>query len=188
MLMQDNQQNQEANNAQWHFNAGTTATPSVTDVAPQSSESVQWSASEFIAYQKSAGWYLLILLGVAGLAGVVFLATQDFLSSGAIVVAGILFLIFAARKPRVLNYSVNNSGINIGDKHYTFKDFRSFSIIEETHVRSIMLTPLKRFMPAISMYFEPSDEQKITEALSAYLPYEDRKQDAVDKVMQRLRF
>lgn len=190
--MQDDQKNDSASNtansAQWQFNAGDTASSLRGAAAPQSSESIQWSASEFIAYQKSAGWYLLILLGIIALAGLVFVFTQDYLSSGPIVVAGILFLIFAARKPRVLNYSVNNSGINIADKHYAFKDFRSFSLIEETHVRSIMLTPLKRFMPAISMYFEPNDEQKITEALSAYLPYEDRKQDAVDKVMQRLRF
>lgn len=188
MLMQDEQQNNPAGDTQWQFGAGSAPDVANASATVKASDDVQWSASEFIAYQKTAGWYLLILLGIVALAAVVFLATQDYLSSGAIVVAGILFLMFASRKPRVLNYSVNSSGLTIGQKHYTFKDFRSFSIIEETHVRSIMLTPLKRFMPAISMYFEPTDERKITEALSAYLPYEDRKQDAVDKVMQRLRF
>lgn len=186
--MQDEQQSNSKNDTQWQFNADSAPTVTNASAIAQTSESVQWSASEFIAYQKTAGWYLLLFFGITAVAAIVFLATQDYLSSGAIVIAGILFLVFASRKPRVLAYSINSSGLTIGEKHYAFKDFRSFSIIEETHVRSIMLTPLKRFMPAISMYFEPSDEQKITEALSAYLPYEDRKQDAIDKVMQRLRF
>ena len=184
-MQEDTQANQQPS-SNWQFNAS--ASPGTQSTPTQSEAHVSWSASEFIAYQKSGGWYMLILLGVAALAGVVFLFTQDYFSAGAIVVAGILFVIFAGRKPRVLNYSIDTSGIAIGAKKYNFKDFRSFSLIEETHMRSVMLTPLKRFMPAISMYFEPADEQKITEALSDYLPYEDRKQDPVDKVMQRLRF
>lgn len=184
--MQEDKQTNQQPSSNWQFNA--TITPGTQNTPQQNNDHVSWSASEFIAFQKSGGWYMLVILGVVALAGLVFLFTQDYFSAGAIVVAGLLFVIFAGRKPRVLNYSIDSGGIAIGAKKYQFKDFRSFSLIEETHMRSVMLTPLKRFMPAISMYFEPADEQKITEALSGYLPYEDRKQDPVDKVMQRLRF
>jgi hypothetical protein len=47
---------------------------------------------------------------------------------------------------------------------------------------------MQRFMPAISMYFEPQEEAKIVDALSSYIPREDRKQDAIDRMMHRIRF
>lgn len=188
--MQPEVHNQPQNTGQWKFapegsqSASSTAEP---DSQTESAE-ITWTASEFIAYQKNFGWYALMLIAVIGMAGVAFLLLDDYISSISILFIGILFIIFASRKPRVLNYRLDSSGISIGDKMHPFSQFKSFSIIDEGSLRSISLLPLQRFMPAISMYFEPQDESKIIEALANYLPHEDRKQDPIDKLMHKIRF
>jgi hypothetical protein len=53
---------------------------------------------------------------------------------------------------------------------------------------SIVLVPLKRFSPLTSIYYAPQDEERITAMLAAHLPYEERKHDPIDKLMQRIRF
>jgi hypothetical protein len=174
---------------QWAFNPeGGAVGAQQSSVALKEPAVVSWSASEFIAYQKNAGWYLIALLGLLTLAGVVFLLSQDLISSGSIIIIGFLFLIYAARKPRVLNYSVGTDGIHIGEKLYPYSSLKSFAVIDEGSLRSISLIPMQRFMPAISMYFEPQEEAKIVDALNSYIPREDRKQDAIDRMMHRIRF
>ena len=173
--------------SQWQFAPGEQQQQPTAPVAPASS-GVSWSASEFIAYHKSSGWYLQVLLIVAALAAVAFFITHDFISTGSIAIVGVMFIVFAGRKPRVLNYAIDQAGVHVGEKLYAFSMLRSFAVIDEGTLRSISVLPAKRFMPALSMYFEPQDEQKIIEVLGSFLPKEDRKQDAVDRFMHKIRF
>ena len=175
--------------AGWQFHAeGQTTTPSTAQPNPKSVKAVQWTASEFIAHHKTSGWYLLLGGGAIALAAVVFLVTQDKISTAMVAVVAIIFGIFASRKPRELPYSVDNESLHIGDKSYPYATFRSFSVVQEEGVDSIRFMPLKRFMPILSIYFEPQDEQKIIDVLSQYLPVEERQLDAVDKLMHKIRF
>lgn len=150
---------------------------------------VSWTASEFIDHAKSLNWYLL--LGIVGLVGAVgvYFWTKDIISAAAIVIVALLFGVGAGRKPRVLPYEINESGIQIDTKHYSFNEFKTFSLIHDGGpFSSIQLMPLKRFAPPVSMYFAPEDEDAIATALSNYLPYEERKMDATDRLLRKLRF
>lgn len=149
---------------------------------------VNWSASEFVAYHKSAGWYFLVLLGLVSIAGIIFVLTGDVISTISTILIGLLFLGFASRKPRVLNYQISTQGIAVGDKGYPFNSIKSFAVIDEGNLHSIMLIPVQRFMPAVSIYFDPQDEEKIVETLGGFLPHEDREQDFIDRLMHRIRF
>ncbi len=149
---------------------------------------VSWTASEFIAYQKGAGWYLSAFFVILIIAGITFLLGQDVISAVVIFIIGGLFIGFASRKPRVLTYEVSSQGIKIGEKLYQYNSLKSFAVIEEGSINSIDILPLQRFMPGISMYYEPQDEPAIVEALGTYLPREERKQPAIDKLMHRIRF
>lgn len=176
---------------QWQFtpDQGQPASPQPPPQMVQSSDDViSWSASEFVAYQKNGSWYMLILIIVLVLAGIIFLITKDLISAGTTIIIGVLFMAFASRKPRVLTYSISDDGIQIGDKLYQYASMRSFALIDEGSLSSISLLPMQRFMPAISMYYEPQDESKIVAALGSYLPQEQRKQELIDRLMHKIRF
>lgn len=149
---------------------------------------VSWTASEYIEHAKSVGWYLKFVVVAVLVIGGIYLLTGDLFSVVLLSVLAIAFGVFAARKPAVLQYKLDNNGITIGQKHYPMNLFRSFAVIQEGVFRSITLLPMKRFMPAISLYYSPDDEPAIIEAFSNLLPQESRQQDPLDKLMHRIRF
>lgn len=159
-----------------------------TVAATPVSQPVKWTASEYIAHQKGLVWFALLGLALFVLIGAVFLFTRDILASILVGVAGLTFGVFAARPPRVLDYSVDDRGIQIGQKFYPYHDFKSFAIVDEGPVPSVMLVPLKRFMPPITVYYAPTEEDAILNVLANYLPHEEKQPDAVDRLMSKIRF
>lgn len=149
---------------------------------------VSWTASEFIAHEKDANWFLMMGLGAAVIVALTYLITRDSVSTIVVLVMLVIFAVFANRKPRILPYRVDRVGIHIGEKTYHYDILKTFSLIQEEGIRSINIVPLKRFMPPISIYMDPQDEEKIVDVLSAYLPFEQREQELVDRLMRRLRF
>jgi hypothetical protein len=163
--------------------------PQATYVAPQAERGeIVWSASEFVSHQKGASWYLLLALTAVALALVVYLLTRDTVSVIIIILVALILGIAAVRKPRVLNYQLNGAGLTIGQKFYAYHEFKSFAVMEEGAFSSITFVPLRRFMPPISIYYDPEDEMRIIEALSEYLPMEHRTRDAVDSLIKHIRF
>lgn len=171
----------------------TSASPNTknieTETATNSPPEVEWTASEFIAHIKGANWYLMYGLAVVALTAFVFLVTsRDIVSSSIVFVVGIIFGFFSAKKPRVLHYGLNKTGVIIEQKSYPYTGFKSFSVIDDGPVHSLILMPMRRFAPTISIFFATDDEQKIVQKLSDYLPVEHAKYDAVDRFMQHIRF
>ncbi len=154
-----------------------------------SGSEVNWTASEFIAHNKSSGWYGALTICTIGFGAIVYLFTHgDKVSTAVVGIVAVVFGISASRKPRELQYVVNDNGIRIGNKLYPYAGLRSFSIVKEEGIESIWFIPLKRFNPILSIYFSPNDGQKIVDVLSKFLPLEHRQLDVVDKLMHRLRF
>jgi len=173
----------------WQFKSDSDQSVTQSVTKPKSSNaSVSWTASEFIAHAKNANWYLLLAIGTVIVAGLAYVITRDKISTGMIVIVGIIFGVMASRKPRELPYIVDNQGVQIGTKQYPYNLFRSFSVVQEGAIESIWLMPLKRFMPILTVYFEPKDGDKIVEVLAQYLPVENHQLDIVDKLMHALRF
>lgn len=154
----------------------------------QSQFEISWTASEFVEHEKNSSWYIgIIFVAIVGIAAV-YVITRDVFSVVALSLFALAFVLFGARKPRVLNYGLSDTGLQVGDKFYHFSHFRSFAVVDEGAINSISLLPLKRFMPAINVYFAPEDEAKITKFLGLRLPGEVRRQDAVDRFMGKIRF
>lgn len=152
------------------------------------SNEVSWTASEYVAHQKNASWYFLLLIVVVAMSTGVYFIVNDVLTVITIVVVGGAFAFLASRPPRTLHYSVNSTGVKIDKKLYPHNILRSFSVQEDGALHSLQLIPLKRFMPAISLYYPPDQEESILNVLSSYLPHEDRKPDALDRLMRKVRF
>lgn len=149
---------------------------------------LEWTASEYVAHEKNASWYMMFLAGTFVTVVLVFLITRDILASVVVLLVCASISIFAARKPATNSYVINEGGIKIKDRMYKYGEFRSFSVVEEGAIDSIWLKPLKRFSPPVVMYFSPEDEQKIIDVLSNFLAHEERELDAIDRFSKRMRF
>ncbi len=178
--------------SEWEFKNEQVSAPS-PEQQPQTPtinqvNTVDWSASEYVEHEKGNMWFVQFGLVSIVVIAVVYFVTRDYISIIVLSVLAIGIGYFAGRKPETLNYRLDSQGIHIGTKLYPVSMFKSFAIVEEGAISSIALLPLKRFMPAITVYFAPEDEKKIVDALGAMLPQEERQQDRVDKLMHKIRF
>jgi hypothetical protein len=149
---------------------------------------VAWVASEYIEHERNTSWYVLLAVITVGLAAGIYFLTKDIFATVIIAVVGLIVGVFAGRKPRQMEYELSSSGLRIGEKSYPYSLFRTFSIIKDGAINSVNLTPIKRFMPPISAYYAPKDEEQITKMLGNYLPYEESKLDSIDRLSRHLRF
>jgi hypothetical protein len=166
----------------------TPPTNDYEEYTPAPGSAVSWTASEFIAHEKSANWYILLFGSSVIAAGLTWLIFKDILAAAVILVAVLMLAAYSKRQPRELEYSLDDSGITIGQKHYPYTLFRSFSIIDDGAFSSIELLPLKRFSPSITVYYDPDNEDAIADALAPHVPFVPRKPDPVDQLIRRIRF
>jgi hypothetical protein len=159
-----------------------------TDEADVSFTDIKWSASEFIVHDKNISWYIVLSLVTLGFATIVLLLTHDKISTAVVLCAGGIIGFYATRKPRLLNYKIDRAGITVQTKLFNYGSFKSFTIIEDSVLPNIILMPLRRFTPSLSIYLDPVSEEAVIKALGACLPQDFKQQDLIDRFMQHIRF
>jgi hypothetical protein len=161
-------------------------TPEAENPQLDLSTSLNWTAPEFADSEKSPTWYLALLIAAAAIAGVLYLLTKDIVTVSVVVVAAIILSILASHKPKEVEYRLDQQGIGIGPKTFTYGDFRSFSATPEGNLMSVILMPLRRFATPASIYFAQADQEKILNMLSERLPFERHRPDLIDRVLRSL--
>lgn len=149
---------------------------------------VEWTASEFIAHQKNALWYVMLAALTLVVAAMLYVITRDLFAVIVVIVLGALLGVAGASKPRLMAYRLDRGGLSVGKRFHPYGHFKSFAIVDEGAFASIMLLPLRRFGFPLSVYFPPEDEQKIVDMLSKYLPVQPGSLDTLDRLMRNLHF
>jgi hypothetical protein len=190
----DQQPEHDQKQPTWIYRAENGAAPETPEdpaaaVRQETSDSeVEWTASEFIAYQKNALWYL----GLAGVTlvidALIYWVTREIVPLIAITAMSIIMGVAAAGKPRLVTYRLERGGLLAGKRFYPYGNFKSFAIIDEGAFASILLLPAKRFALPVNVYFSPEDEEAITNALAKHLPLQPGSLTDMDRLMRYLRF
>ncbi len=174
---------------QTYGQAETPAEAATQTGQPSDEGLLRWQTTEGgTGHEKSGSLFLLIVVACVVLAGGVYFLTHDFVSVAAIFIGVIALLYLTARRPGVQDYALSESGVYVGRKLYDYDNYKGFSVNEDHGQTIIMFIPLKRFMPPLIIHVEPQMATTVVEALSTVLPHDDRKPDAVDSLMRRMRF
>lgn len=150
-------------------------------------EIANWQAQDLIIGEKDKVWY--IGFTVIALTLVIFAAISQIWTFMALVIVCYI-AILAMRTPNkanVISYSLSTHGIYIGNKFYAYSEFKSFGIIREASVYSIVFMPKKRFSPSVSIYFSKEEGEKITDIIGSRLPMEEIKHDLIDSIIRKTR-
>ena len=147
---------------------------------------INWQAKEYIERKKNAGWYVGLAIVTAALIALsIWLQYWTFLA--VIVAAVIALLIYAARPPRTLHYSLSEDGITEGNNLQPFEKFKSFGVLNEENHYSIVLIPKQRFGARMVVYFPETEGEQIVDFFGERLPMEEVKLDMLDKMVRWLR-
>lgn len=153
---------------------------------PSEGMGFEWSVGEQ-ATAKGAGKRGLYLIGAVLLGGLAYLITRDAISTGAVLLAAGVFVYFAVHKISPQTYHLREDELYIGNKAYHLDDFKAYSVNEHDSPASVVLVPLKRFLPPITVFVPTEVLQPVTSYLSAFLPYEPHKFDAIDNLINKVR-
>lgn len=156
--------------------------------SPKPDKAIEWVSSGDELQARSSAWRIrMILLSVVA-AAIIYAITRDVVSSGAVVIAGILFGFLGARKPPAIQYKLDSHGFSIGPRVYSYREFRAFSVADDIVPPSINIVPLKRFSPMLSIHFDVQHHDEIVDILAQHLPLEEHRHDAFDSIITRIKF
>jgi hypothetical protein len=147
---------------------------------------IQWQAPEYLQERRSPWWFIgfwVVVLILMVLAVVVIRSWSFAILIPAMAAA---LTIYSHRPPRQLNYVLSSKGIYINEKLHPMSEFRSFGVIQEDSLPSIMLIPVKRFRPGLTIHFPNEAGEVIVDMLGSRIPMQNIKLDVFDKLIRQL--
>jgi hypothetical protein len=165
--------------------------PTVQPDAPTELPAIQpvtWQASEYIQHDKSPLWYILFTVVVCVFVGAaIFLQAWTFVVL--IPVMAVALMVYTHRPPHVISYALSEKGLYINDMLHPMGEFKAFSIAQSANPQQnqLVLTPVKRFRPSLTIFFPSEVGEELVDIMGAYLPDQPYKLDAFDKIIQKLR-
>ena len=148
-----------------------------------------WKAPEFIAYDKSAYWY--VIAAIIGLALVGFAIYQKSIITG--IMFGLLTLVvifYSRRSPRALTHKIDSLGITVGDTVHPYKTIKSFWIIYEPEYNTTLNLETTAYLNReISLQLANQDPVVVRRFLKKFLFEDLEKEETItDTLARKLRF
>lgn len=167
--------------------AAVVETPSSEEELVDDEAPVSWVAHEYIHQEKGALWFVLFALIILGFLAISIFLMQSWSFAALLAVIAVVVVVYSRRPPRELTYSLTDEGLTVDDKLHKFSSFKSFGVIRDGEEFSVMLIPVQRFQPGITVYFPEEAGEDIVDILGSRLPMKDLKLDMVDHVVRLLR-
>ena len=188
---QDNEAFTPTDNSEMSPNSSYVNPTEATPLSPKDTPDnppVSWTAKEYVHEERTPIWFILFVLIVVALIAVDIFVLKSWTFSALVVVMAVALVIYIRRPPRLLTYALSpNQGLYVGERLYSFDEFRSFSLIQDGPHYSILLVPRKRFATGVSVFFPDEAGERIVDILGQHLPMENLKLDIVDVIVRKLR-
>lgn len=152
-----------------------------SELAPDLTEPVAWNAPEGLRMQRSLGWYVIFGTVVIALMALAILVFKSWTFAVLIPIMAISLIVLTDKTPNIINYAISPKGVYVADKLHDFSEFRAFGMIREGDHYSILLLPVKRFSPGLTIYFTEAEGERIVDMLGARLPMQEVKSDILEK-------
>jgi hypothetical protein len=150
-------------------------------------EPLHWSDNEYIVREKNGLWFVALFMVAAIMIAADFVYLKSYTFSLLVVVMVAAIIVYSRWPPRLVDYTLSGAnGLYIGDRLYHFSEFKSFGILQEKDVNSIVLIPVKRFSPAVAVYFPSEVGEKLVDIFGARLPMQKIKTDFFDVIIRQL--
>lgn len=149
-----------------------------------------WEAHEYFFREKTSDWYWAV--GIVTLCvSVLSMIFGNVLFGLIVLIGGFILSIFAARRPNLIRFELNKSGILINKRLYPFSALESFFVEDNRHhdMQSKLLLKSQRLVvPLIVVPLEGIDPEDIRDFLLDHLLEEHHTEPLGQKIMEGLGF
>ena len=147
---------------------------------------VKWQAPEYVQERRSPWWFIAFWLITALLMVIAAFVVKSWSFTLLVPAMAAALMIYSHRPPRMLTYVLSGKGIYINDKLHPLGEFRSFGVLREESLPSIMLIPVKRFRPGLTVHFPEEAGEVIVDMLGSRIPMQELKLDMFDQLIRKL--
>ena len=148
------------------------------------SEPFSWHAPETRGPARGLGWYLSFAMVIIVLMALSVFWIKSWTFTVLIPIMAVALLSLSTKTPRMINYAISPKGVYVADKLYDFSEFKAFGVIEYQGQFSVLLLPVKRFSPGLTIYFSEAEGETIVDMLGTRLPMQEIKPDALEKLIR----
>jgi len=130
-------------------------------------DTLKWSALEYEEKDRSIDWYWTV--GIVALAiAVASVIYDNYLFAVLVVVGAFTLLLYAARKPKHVEFELADRGMRIGDVIYPYSTLDSFWIHHHKNERrgKIIIKSSKVLMPYVTI---PLPDQPLADRIHTFL-------------------
>ncbi len=149
---------------------------------------LEWTALEYEEKERGNDWFWALGVIVVASSVTSFIYSNYFFGL-LLIIAGILLVIFAVKKPDLVFYELNEKGLKIRNRLFPYENIKSFWIKRENEKPMLFIKSERLFMPIISMPINPNHMEEIKNAmLSKNVLEEEMKGHVSEKIMDSLGF
>lgn len=149
-------------------------------------EPVQWQAPEYLHHEKNPFWFIVFGIVVIALTAAAIFLMKSWTFALLIPVMAVALVAYSHRPPRIMDYVLSGKGLYISDTLHPFAEFKSFGVIHDDQEYSVVLIPVRRFRPSLTVYFPEDKGEALVDLLGVRLPMQPLKLDAFDKIVRLL--
>ncbi len=130
---------------------------------------IEWQFPERPKTERSKAWYLTLII-IGGLLFTWALITLNFLFALIVVICAFILLFQQKKETSLLNFRISDSGIQVGQKFYPYKNLDNFWILYEPPVIKNLYFEFKsKIIPRLGIPLEQMNPVKIRKILLDYL-------------------
>ncbi|MFA5827543.1 MAG: hypothetical protein WC839_03560 [Candidatus Paceibacterota bacterium] len=150
---------------------------------------LEWSALEYEEKERGNDWFWALGVIIVASSITSFIYANYFFSLF-LIIAGILLVVFALKKPDMVFYELNQKGLKIRNRLYLYEGITSFWVQKEEGKEPTLFIKSERlFIPIISMPIDLENAEEIRNfMLTANVPEEEMKAHPSEKIMESLGF
>lgn len=154
--------------------------------APASDPAIQWQAPEYLSGDRTPMWFIGFWGVVAVFMAIAALLIKSWTFVVLIPVMAAALMIYTHRPARYMTYVVSNKGLYINEQIHPLNEFRSFGVVQDEAMPALVFTPVKRFRPALTVYFPSEIGEQLVDFLGVRMPMQEAHVDAFDKLVRKL--
>ena len=149
---------------------------------------IKWRAPEYSYFEKDISWYWLVVI-VAIIVVAVSLWQRNFLFAVFTILAALILIIWGYKKPAMVEFELNERGLEINSGFYSKDRFKEFAIRKENEdYDKLMLIGKSRFSRYLVLPVPKSKLDEIKKCCLNFWAETEYKESLIDELANFIRF
>ncbi|MEN9649104.1 MAG: hypothetical protein RL094_71 [Candidatus Parcubacteria bacterium] len=150
-----------------------------------------WEEHEYLHQEKTSDWYWSVGI-IAVSATVLAIIFGNMLFALLLLLSAFSLALYASRKPDLVRFEVNLTGVIIGKTLYPYSSLHSFCVEDDSHINLQSKLILKSKKMAVHLLVIPLastiDPKELRDFLFDHLPEDEHSEPLAQKVLEYLGF